>query len=67
MPHRSGDGKRNLIRFLLSFFCTGKDLHFSIELCPHGDPIKSQQPYLLRHIIIIIIIVIITGSFFLLK
>ena len=27
---RSGDGKCNLIHFLLSFYCTGNGAHFSI-------------------------------------
>ena len=30
---RSGDGKRNLIHFLLSFCCTGNGAHFCDWLC----------------------------------
>ena len=35
---RSGDGKRNLIHFLLSFCCTGNGAHFSIGSAK-GSPI----------------------------
>ena len=35
---RSGDGKRNLIHFLLSFCCTGNGTHFSIGSAK-GSPI----------------------------